>query len=744
MQAYKKIVASVLTVVAIAPMGAIARAVEPEFDPAAAPSVTKALPANVAGVFLINTSQESWSSLNRYNPLPIDLKGPGSLPFLPPEINFAEDVQPWLGEWTGVALLPLKSSAPSDTEQSIPAAGILMVAPVTDAAAAEAFTAQLQETLQESRQEAPIEKEYQGIKILEWPAKVPPPLEDFPKNCPDSEPDCNSEESLPPAETEPSSEGEELPNWQQMPVPEVPELPKLPPAQPFPPAPEVTPVPELPPLPSPQNLPSPRPLRTLPPVELQPPQSLPQPRTQLPLSPKSILSKFALGFLPGLSPSRYRVQAANSESPELVEPSLEETEPFEEEMPPVEFEPVVESQPGLAIALLPGYLAASTSSAAIEEFIDSQKNSQAEKTSLADTPGFQRTLKHPEFSRSLMAGYLNFNAAIELDLTAELPEIPGGFPLPLPPLSLLAVVLEPLGMVYNTAEVLTWVQPEGIRSQAGAYFRLPQLEEAVKQTGETERMLAKLPGTVYFAYNSRNLKQQWKIISTLLSFGEPPAIESVREFVLNSTGLDIDRDIFDWMDGEYALFFFPTTQGLLPALSPQFSLGIGVMVQTSDRPTAENTIAKLQELVETSSAGSVTVANYQQGDRPVISWETKLPQQSLPQSIFAYRWTDDNTLILTTGTGPMAALDPAPNQSLLASYNYQVATASLPQPNVGSFYMNWGAVMSFFLTFAPPDDSETSRIVRQIIGIPRSLSYAVSTTPEKVQTDFFLVLGAVR
>lgn len=699
MQDYKKIVVPVLAVLAIAPVGAIARAADPEFDPAAAPAVTKVLPANAAGLLLINTSEESWGSLNRYNPFPIDLKGPGSLPFLPPEINFAEDVQPWLGEWTGLALLPLKSSPEAEAEQSIPAAGLLMVAPVTDAAAAEAFTAQLKETLQESREEAPIEKEYQGIKILEWPAKEPPPLEDFPKNCPDSEPDCNSEEPLPPAEAQPSPEEERSPD-----------------------------VPELPPVETPQS-------RS---------KSLLKSRAKLPLSLTKILSRFALGFLPSLSPSASLVQAQNGESPEIPEPSVEETEPSEEETAPEELEPVVESQPGLAIALLPGYLAASTSSAAIEEFIDSQKNSQAEKTSLADTPGFQRTLKHPEFSRSLMAGYLNFNAAAELDFTAELPEIPGGFPLPLPPLSLLAFILEPLGMVYNTAEVLTWVQPEGIRSQASAYFRLPQLEQAVKQTGDTERMLAKLPGTVYFAYNSRNLKQQWKIISTLLSFGEPPAIDSAREFVLNITGLDVDRDIFGWMDGEYALFFFPTNEGLLPAISPQFSLGIGLMLQTSDRPTAENTIGKLQELVETSSAGSVTVANYQQGDRPVISWETKLPQQSLPQSIFAYRWTDDNTLILTSGTGPMAALDPAPNQSLLASYNYQVATASLPQPNNGSFYMNWGAVMSFFLTFAPPDDSETSRTVRQIIGIPRSLSYAVSTTPEKVQTDFFLVLGAVR
>ncbi|HIK28456.1 MAG: hypothetical protein N3E45_00440 [Oscillatoriaceae bacterium SKW80] len=44
----------------------------------------------------------------------------------------------------------------------------------------------------------------------------------------------------------------------------------------------------------------------------------------------------------------------------------------------------------------------------------------------------------------------------------------------------------------------------------------------------------------------------------------------------------------------------------------------------------------------------------------------------------------------------------------------------------------------------PIDNSENSRLVRQILGIPRSFSYALSTTSEKVHTDFFLVLGAVR
>ncbi|HIK28458.1 MAG: DUF3352 domain-containing protein [Oscillatoriaceae bacterium SKW80] len=57
------------------------------------------------------------------------------MPFLPPDINFVEDVQPWVGEWTELALLPVKSNTQTEAKQKILAAGILMIALATDAAA---------------------------------------------------------------------------------------------------------------------------------------------------------------------------------------------------------------------------------------------------------------------------------------------------------------------------------------------------------------------------------------------------------------------------------------------------------------------------------------------------------------------------------------------------------------------------------------------------------------------------------
>ncbi|HIK28457.1 MAG: DUF3352 domain-containing protein [Oscillatoriaceae bacterium SKW80] len=169
--------------------------------------------------------------------------------------------------------------------------------------------AKFREILQNQRQKAPLEKEYQGIKIIEWSAEVPPMLE----------------KPLPPTETEPSPQEKRSPDD----------------------------IPELPPVEKPQSL---------------------------------------------------RVIQIEEETKTL---------------PLKELEPVVESESGIALALLPGFLVISTNSAASEEFIDNQKNSQAEKNSLADTPEFQRTLKHPQFSRSLIAAYLNFNAAIQLDLTSR-------------------------------------------------------------------------------------------------------------------------------------------------------------------------------------------------------------------------------------------------------------------------------------------------------------------------------------
>lgn len=139
-----------LSVLVIAPVCTIvpAAALQPEtLQPETKivpPPVTNILPTETAGVLLINTTAPTWGTLNNFNPYPDSISGPPGLPYIPPEIKFNADVQPWIGEWAAVTLLPQTTE---DTKKPISYdSSSLMVAPVKDAAMMKKFVEKLKTT----------------------------------------------------------------------------------------------------------------------------------------------------------------------------------------------------------------------------------------------------------------------------------------------------------------------------------------------------------------------------------------------------------------------------------------------------------------------------------------------------------------------------------------------------------------------------------------------------------------------
>jgi hypothetical protein len=620
--------------------------------PAPPPPVTEVLPDDVAAVLLINTTAEAWGRLNRFNPLPIEFTGPGRLPLLPPGINFTADVQPWVGEWAALAVL----GPPADALIPCKGACTLMLVPVKDAGGMKAFVAKLQE----NQGEAPVERDYKGVKILEWAA---------PQSLPDSE------------------------------------------------SPET--VPDLP--------------------EESPPAPEPAPDSRAGLSGDLGFGIWDLGFKNRASRASQPadkilpVTTFSQRLPVAVKSPLP-AEPAEPEQPPKSV-----SQQGLALAILPEYVATSTSGEALEQLIDRLPKG---KKPLAETAGFKRTLEQPQFSRSLFVGYSNLAKAARVNFT-DLPELPGGLSLPVAPLQLIAPALQQIAETYDTVQVFVGVRAEGLHSQAQVYYKIPQPQKVPVGTPDGEPMANRLPAATYLSFSSRNLKQQWNQIAGAGGEEAKPLFEGLRRFIRNITGLNLEEDILSWMNGEYALFVFPANQGFFPFLAEQFKIGVGFTVRTRDRPAAEKMLDKLNEFVGTSSGGSLAITSRQLGAQPVSSWE--IQQAGGARSIFAHGWADGNTLILTSGTGPMSALIPQPNPPLGKTYIFQTATASLPYPNDGNIYLNCGAVLSFVYSVLPLDDSsEFVRLTKRLLGSLRSLSAVSSSTAEKQQADVLLVLAPVR
>ena len=436
-------------------------------------------------------------------------------------------------------------------------------------------------------------------------------------------------------------------------------------------------------------------------------------------------------------------------TPPVLEPeeSLSPDEPSDpDETPnpegPSEFDASELLKPkGMAIALLPGSVAVAVQAQTLEDLIDAR----SEREPLTQNPLFQRTLQHPHAKRSLMTSYGEVGAIVKFALTIvkDSPSSMFGFGMP----TLDENQLSALTKLYSTADSHVWLQPEGIHSQVNIYYTTPQPDLATRATSDANQIVTHLPAATYLSVNSRNFKEQWQ--TSLKESQDNPgtqlALTGFRES-MRAVGLDPEKDVFPWMDGEYAFFLFPATGGFFNSINSKLDLGMGVMIQTSDRAAAELALKKLDQFVKKEARGEVAIVPKQLKGQPIVSWEAKDRGKTL--SFLSHGWVNANTLVITTGATPMAALNPKPYLPLHLNHTFQTATTSFPIPNDGYFYVNMGATLSFLYNLLlPPVSTSDSLFVQEfqrIAGTVRSVSTSNSTTADAQRLDSLWVLAPVK
>ncbi|XGV95365.1 MAG: DUF3352 domain-containing protein [Leptolyngbya sp. BL-A-14] len=610
---------------------AIARAVPvPQPSP---PAVTTVLPANVSGVVLINTTPAIWTEVERFNPLPDPLRVPSKLPFLPDGIDFTKDIQPWLGNYVAIALVPTSGSIASSVLQTLDSSAVLL-APITDRDQFTAFLSKVKAT----RGKPEIEREYKGIMLLQWVGATPP------------------------KPAEPGST-----TWRKS-----------------------------------------------------------RPQAQLPQRQRPLRASF-FSDDKAVKPKG---------SPPLPLPS-EPLTPVPEPLPP---------QPpkskGLAIALLPDTIAVATQVQTLEDLIDAR----AEQKPLVQNPLFQRTWQHPQAGRSLITGYGEVSAIVKVLLTITKSTSLATLGLGMPLVS--ENRLKMLTKLYSTADSHIWLQSQGLHSQVNVYYTTPQPDLATRAVPDANQILSRLPAATYLSASGRDFKQHWQ--NSLDSVEDDPnsqiAIASLRSSFRTATGLDLEKDIIPWMNGDYAFFCFPTTGGLFNYIDPKLNLGAGLIVQTSDRPAAEAALKKLDQFVKKEAKGEVAIVSQQLKGQPIVSWETK--EKGKTVSFLSHGWVDAKTLVITTGAKPMADLAPKPYLPLHLNPTFQTATAGFPMPNNGYFYVNMGATLSFLysliLPSVPAGDALFVQEFQRIVGTVRSVSSSNSITAEAQHFDSLWVLAPAK
>ncbi|MCC3565096.1 MULTISPECIES: DUF3352 domain-containing protein [unclassified Microcoleus] len=241
------------------------------------------------------------------------------------------------------------------------------------------------------------------------------------------------------------------------------------------------------------------------------------------------------------------------------------------------------------------------------------------------------------------------------------------------------------------------------------------------------KLLPKFPGETIALVGGKGLDRIW--LQATAEAKDSPEVDRGIQQVRSSfkrLDLDADRDVFGWMNGEFAIGAIGSEQGILS----QLGMGAAMIFETSDRPAAEATLKKLDAIAKSNP--TVSVAPRQVQGKEVTEWQ--IPQQG---TLFGHGWLNENSVFVAFGGPLVDVITTAPPQPLSSSPSFQAIATAVPQANQGYFYIDMEKTMSWanrYLLAVQPN--LVSPPVAEVLNSLRGVSVATtSTEPTTAQLD---------
>lgn len=270
------------------------------------------------------------------------------------------------------------------------------------------------------------------------------------------------------------------------------------------------------------------------------------------------------------------------------------------------------------------------------------------------------------------------------------------------------------------------VDEQGVRMQAIANLN-PQFSKFEYQTSPGT-IVAQLPANTLGMMTGQNINRTWSRIVEQAT--DDPQWNQVLQMLrgqLRFVNIDVDQDVFGWMDEEFALAAIPSNQGILGNLG----IGAALLIQTSDRQTAATTLSKLDNLAKIQR---ININKRNINDTDVTEW--LIPGQ---RALLSHGWLNDNTVFLAVGGSVAEAIATNNTPKLDTSNRFKTVTESLPKPNAGYFYIDvekTASLINSLMTPAQPLSPELKTVLSTIDGFGVTL-----ISPDKFSTQLEMLLA---
>jgi len=273
------------------------------------------------------------------------------------------------------------------------------------------------------------------------------------------------------------------------------------------------------------------------------------------------------------------------------------------------------------------------------------------------------------------------------------------------------------------------VDEAGLRAQGITVYDPAQFAYTGNPAGTT--MVSLFPSETFFFISGSDLNARWQLF--LKQAGSDPnftkAIDELRQNLKQSPlQLDLDQDVFGWMNGEFAFGAIASDKGLLSNVGA----GPALMIQTRDRAKAEATIAKLDNFAKGNGA---SVKTKEVGGQKITEWSPP----GAPISILSHGWAQNDTWFITAE--PLAeTLVKKPSTPLGSSASFKALTGTLGKADGGYFFLDMTKAWGLFSKNAGANLPATERAqLETVIGSIQGIAAAASQ-PEKHINRFEVLL----
>ncbi|PZU97312.1 MAG: hypothetical protein DCE90_07085 [Pseudanabaena sp.] len=269
------------------------------------------------------------------------------------------------------------------------------------------------------------------------------------------------------------------------------------------------------------------------------------------------------------------------------------------------------------------------------------------------------------------------------------------------------------------------IDDAGIRFKVLGKFD-PTAISALKNS--PNKIIGQLPSQAFSVITGFDIKGSWEqfVKNSEKNPEIKKSIDEIRTQAKSSPfAIDLDKDIFGWMDGEYAFASISTKpEGILAqtqGLAPLF------MFQTSNRAGGESLLKKLDDFVS-KNGGQVSKKDV--SGVAVTEWSVP----GAPGAIVSHGWSQKDTLFLTAS--PVVALFvPKPATAIDGDATFKSVISTLPTNNVGYFYLDADRTWNIVQTFLPPAEKESipaevKALITSIRGLAVTAAYPSQDTAE--------------